>query len=158
MTEEELLDFAELDDSLVSFSSFEDEDFAFSLLDEVTSAGSAGSPTLSVTLLLLEDFAKLLLDSSLALRMTDEELSFSEELLFSTLTGSSIALTESPPSPPHAARNNIKQEITILFLLIPISKLIKPSKQNSSTTNITHFGKEQRLTKDASEKELAPTA
>ena len=81
MTEEELLDFAELDDSLVSFSSFEDEDFAFSLLDEVSSAGSAGPPTLSVTLLLLEDFAKLLLDSSLALRMT---LFTTSSLLFYT--------------------------------------------------------------------------
>lgn len=121
MTEEELLDFTELDDSLVSFSFFEDDDIAISLLDEF------------FWMLELEDFAKLLLDSLLALRMTEEELNFSEELLFSTLTGSSSGLTDLSPFSPHAARNNnIKHEIAIYLLPITISKLIKPSKLYSA--------------------------
>jgi hypothetical protein len=96
ITDEELLDFAELDDTLVSFSSFDDEDFAFSLLDEF------------FWTLELEDFVKLLLDSSaFGFRMTDEELfSFFDELLFSTLIGSSSGLTDLSPFSPHAARNN----------------------------------------------------
>ena len=50
MTEEELLDFTEFDDTLVSFSSFNEDDFAFSLLEEF------------FWMLELEDFAELLLD------------------------------------------------------------------------------------------------
>ena len=83
-----------------------------------------------------EDFTKLLLYSSFVLRITDEELlSFTEldELLFSTLTGSSSGLTDLSPLSPHAARNNnIKHEIAIYLLPITISKLIKPSKLYSA--------------------------
>ena len=95
MTDEELLDFTELDDAFVSFSSFDDEDFAFSLLDEFFCT------------LELEDFAELLLDCFASLAMTEEELfSFFDELLFSTLIGSSLASADADESSPHPTSAN----------------------------------------------------
>jgi hypothetical protein len=115
----ELEDFAELlldfalelrttDEELLDFTKLEDEDLAFSLLEEFFRA------------LELEDFTR---DS--------DELIFSDELELTSLTGSSVALTEFTSSPSHAARNsNIKQEIAIHLLPITILKFIRPSKLN----------------------------
>jgi len=50
----------------------------------------------------LEDFAELLLDSSLTLRITEEELSFFNELLLSSLICSSFGPMEDEESSPQA--------------------------------------------------------
>ena len=96
MTEEELLDFTELDDDLVSFSSFDEEDFAFSLLEEF------------FWTLELDDFAELLLDPIASLQDDDKGLTLDEdfteldELLLSSLIGSSFGPAEDEESSPHA--------------------------------------------------------
>jgi hypothetical protein len=84
-TEEELLDLTEFDDTLVSFSSFDEEDFAELLLDPIASLqdddkGLTLDEDFAFSLLdelfwmpELEDFAELLLDSGSLPGMTGDD-------------------------------------------------------------------------------------
>ena len=66
----------------------------------------------------LETFAEQLLDCFVSLAMTEELLSFLDELLLSTLTGSSFGPAEDEESSPQAAHNIAAATIAITNFFI----------------------------------------